>query len=396
MIRSWMMGVLLALLGAPPALAADTLPSFEKILLHETSVSGLSSGAYMAGQFHIAYSGTLNGAALIAGGPFGCAEGQLSIALNRCMRTIAGAPNPVSLLARARVFEQEAKIDPLTNLDDDRVYVFSGTRDGTVTQAVVDETAAFYRLAGLPEASIRYVDDRPAGHAIITEEDGARCEITESPFINDCDYDQAGDLLQHIYGPLNPPSDVPSGQMIEFDQSAFLSSPTTHGLNDTGFVYIPAVCLSGGACRVHIVFHGCKQTTALIDDLFRMTTGYRNWADTNNIILLFPEAHATLANPNSCWDWWGYDDRNYATKSGRQMRAVHAMLLQLAGASLPAADCNEHFASNWQHWQAGRATLCAWWWFCASGSGDQLGLAWSKTTLFETGEGQYNASGCDA
>jgi hypothetical protein len=189
---------------------------------------------------------------------------------------------------------------------------------------------------------------------------------------------------------------MPSGQLIEFDQSSFLANPTSHGLNDTGFVYVPTDCASGATCKPHIAFHGCKQTSALIGDQFRTTTGYRRWADTNGIIVLFPEARATLANPNSCWDWWGYDDPNYATKTGRQMRAVHSMLLQLTGAPQPDSDCDEHTAANWQHWQAGRATLCAWWWFCAAGSGDQLGLAWATTTLFETDNGRFSTSGCDA
>jgi poly(3-hydroxybutyrate) depolymerase len=384
------------LIGSPIAHAADPLPSFDTIDLKESSVSGLSSGAYMAGQFHVAFSSDLKGAAIIAGGPYNCAEGLLGVALSRCMQTGSNAPDPAALLGQAEAFAQSGAIDPLANLVDDRVYIFSGTEDDTVTQTVVDETAAFYRLAGLPEAAIRYVDDRPAGHAFITENQGPSCGTTSSPFINDCDYDQAGDLLQHIYGPLNPPSETPGGQLIAFDQAAFLTNPTSHGLNETGFVYMPADCASGAACRVHIAFHGCKQTTALIGDQYRTTTGYRRWADTNGLIVLFPEAHATLANPNSCWDWWGYDDPNYATKTGRQMRAVHAMLLQLAGATPPAPDCDQHTAANWQHWQAGRASLCAWWWFCAAGSGDQLGLAWATTTLFETANGQFNTSGCDA
>ena len=354
--------------------AAPPLPAFA-VDLEETSVSGLSSGAYMAGQFHVAFSASLKGAAIIAGGPYGCAQGQLPLALNQCMQTHLGAPNSEALLARAQDLEQQGGIDPLANLTDDRVYVFSGTDDGTVAQAVVDQTVDFYLLAGLPETSVRYVDDRPAGHAFITEDEGASCGTTGSPFINDCDYDQAGDLLDHIYGPLDPPAAAPNGQLIEFDQGDFLPDPTSHGLNETGFVYVPADCASGTTCRVHIAFHGCKQTTALIGDRFRTATGYRRWADGNRLIILYPEAQATLANPNSCWDWWGYDDPAYATKTGRQMAAVYAMLLRLAGETPPTPVCPQHTATNWVHWQAGRAFVCSWWWFCAVGSGDQLGLA---------------------
>ena len=48
-----------------PALGADP---------KATSVSGLSSGAFMASQFHIVHSSTVIGAAIVAGGPFACAE----------------------------------------------------------------------------------------------------------------------------------------------------------------------------------------------------------------------------------------------------------------------------------------------------------------------------------
>lgn len=209
-----------------------------------------------------------------------------------------------------------------------------------------------------------------------------------------CDYDQAGDLLQHIYGPLEPPVADPSGQLIEFDQAAFLPKPKSHGMDDTGLVYVPAACAAGEACRVHIAFHGCKQTSALIGDRFRTTTGYRRWADSNNIIILYPEAHATLTNPNSCWDWWSYDDQDYAAKTGRQMAAVHAMLLQLASDTPPAPDCPDHTAAKWEHWQAGRAFVCSWWCFCAVGSVDQLGLAWLTTTLYEHESGLFTVDSC--
>ena len=48
-----------------PALGAD---------LEATSVSGLSAGAFMASQFHIAHSRIVVGVGIVAGGPYGCAE----------------------------------------------------------------------------------------------------------------------------------------------------------------------------------------------------------------------------------------------------------------------------------------------------------------------------------
>lgn len=48
------------------------------------AVSGLSSGAYMAGQFHVALSGTLAGAAVLASGTYGCSRGAVSTAMYHC------------------------------------------------------------------------------------------------------------------------------------------------------------------------------------------------------------------------------------------------------------------------------------------------------------------------
>jgi hypothetical protein len=63
-------------------------------------------------------------------------------------------------------------------------------------------------------------------------------------------------------------------------------------------------------------------------------TGYNRWADTNNMVVLYPQT--SLAATNSCWDWWGYDNANYAKKSGPQMVAIKAMLDQLSSGTVPS------------------------------------------------------------
>ena len=68
-----------------PALAVD---------LRELTVSGVSSGAYMAVQFQVAYSQLVRGAGIIAGGPYDCAEGSVWRALTRCMLPSSWAELP--------------------------------------------------------------------------------------------------------------------------------------------------------------------------------------------------------------------------------------------------------------------------------------------------------------
>jgi poly(3-hydroxybutyrate) depolymerase len=386
--------VLAASAGPSGASATEPLPSFN-VDLAQSSVSGLSSGAYMAGQFHIAFSTTLVGAGIVAGGPYGCAEGQLPVALNRCMQTTLGAPDPARLHELAEELAGEGRIDPLTGLTGDRVYVFSGTEDETVTPPVVARAVDFYRLAGVPDADIEHVVDVAAGHGFITDDEGNACGVTRSPFINDCDYDQAGAILQHIHGALNAPASDLSGSLIEFDQAEFLADPAAHGMGRSGFAYVPASCAAGEPCRVHVAFHGCQQTTDRIGDAFLTGTGYNRWADANRLIILYPQAHETPSNPNACWDWWGYDHPQYMTRSGRQMAAVHAMLTRLGGGSEPPAPfCERHTGYNLGHWQAGRARVCGWWFLCAVGSGENLGFAYNSSMLYESPQGNFGTTPC--
>jgi hypothetical protein len=68
---------------------------------------------------------------------------------------------------------------------------------------------------------------------------------------------------------------------------------------------------------------------------FVRNAGYNKWADTNRIIVLYPQATAVPdeGNLEGCWDWWGYDDPDYATKTGRQMAALRRMVTRLMRAS---------------------------------------------------------------
>ena len=80
-----------ALLGGA-AHAAVNLPQLN-IDTTQTTVSGLSSGGFMAAQLHVAYSATFaKGAGIVAGGPFYCAEGSIVNATGRCMASPAGIP----------------------------------------------------------------------------------------------------------------------------------------------------------------------------------------------------------------------------------------------------------------------------------------------------------------
>lgn len=322
-----------ALLGvvAQAASAAVALPalSLDKT---QTSVSGLSSGGFMTVQLHVAYSATFaKGAGVVAGGPFNCAEGSITNATGRCMTHSSSIPVS-TLVSTTNSWAGSGLIDPVSNLANSRLYLFSGSQDSVVVQAVMNDLNTYYQ-SFVPAANIVYKKNLAAEHAFITDDYGSSCTTKGSPYINNCGFDGAGAILQQIYGPLNARNNGSlGGTFTEFDQTAFVSG---HGMASTGWVYVPAACASGStACKLHVVLHGCQQNTATVGTKVVQNTGYNRWADTNSIIVLYPQT--STAATNSCWDWWGYDSANYAKKSGPQMAAIKAMVDRVGSGTPPA------------------------------------------------------------
>ncbi|MEZ5908412.1 MAG: poly(3-hydroxybutyrate) depolymerase [Hyphomicrobiaceae bacterium] len=311
------------------------------------SVSGLSSGAYMASQLHLAHSRQITGVALVAGGPWGCAESLASTGVARpldayliiqqavagCMQhklTHLGIPDLERLAARARALAAAGQIDDLQGLARARIYLFSGGRDRVVVRETVAAAGELYRRLGVAAEAIAFVTGVPAGHAFVTEKDGSACEATAEPYIAACGYDQAGAVLAHLLGPLAPPSTIAGGAYETFDQRAHVGDRDGHGLADVGLLYVPQSCRTEAGCRVHIVLHGCGQSRHTIGDAFTTTTGFARWADTNRLVLLFPQVKPSRVNPYGCWDWWGYTGTEYLAKTAVQIAALHGMVQRLA------------------------------------------------------------------
>lgn len=324
----------------------------------QISVSGISSGAYMAQQLHVAHSRHIDGAGLIAGGPYRCAAGSyppytwfdmtgLYAATSRCSNTnpwwvYQGPPQVQFSVRETRREAKRGAIDPIEGLRDDRVWMLSGAKDKTVPRKVVDALASYYRnFVTADNVSYQKLDG--AGHAMITDDFGNDCAVSASPFLSDCDFDAAGELLAHILGPLQPRAARGDPAAVrEFDQSEFFDvDDASLSLHLTGHVYVPAPCLQGERCRLHVALHGCQQSEELIGDAFYAEAGYNEWAQTNGIVILYPQVTAWSGtwypgsgNPNSCWDWWGYSGGDYHTRKAGQIQAVASMINVLVGSAL--------------------------------------------------------------
>lgn len=295
----------------------------------------------MAAQFHVAHSTTVRGAAILAAGPWDCAQGSTWRALTNCMSPTRWAPAPQDTLARAQAAAKAGRIDPLEGLKNDRVWLFSGGNDRTVARTEVDALAAFYRHWVAP-GDLAYVTPPEPGHAMPSQDDpeANACPTSDPPYINRCgDLDAAGELLTSLLGPLAPKAATASGTLMSFDQTPYATQAGAAGLGRIGYAYIPAPCRAGG-CRLHVVFHGCRQSADQIGERFAQKAGYNRWAESNRLVVLYPQTTPRYGwsptwpprwtyNPLACWDWWGYENGDATSRQAPQIRAIQGMVEQL-------------------------------------------------------------------
>ncbi|RXJ74258.1 hypothetical protein CS022_04150 [Veronia nyctiphanis] len=324
-----------------PRLGADT---------HSVTVSGLSSGGAMAVQYGVAFSASVKGIGVIAGVPYSCVKpystelgwyfsinGQIQQA-NNCMNEKAN----VSDLHEITLSNAKAgKIDSTRHIAEQKVWLFSGTEDKKVKRQVMDSLFEYYQELGVKESNLAYEYNQPAGHGFVSfiKDNTNSCDETDRPFVNHCadDFDTAKEIFAHLYGSLNmrASQENTSNRLFKFDQKPFFD--TYPYMADEGFIYVPKGCAEKAGCRLHIAFHGCKQSADQFlqsgspKDSYPRLTGYNEWAEANDIVVLYPQAKISYVslNPHSCWDWWGYTDADFTLKSGRQLKAVNNMVSHL-------------------------------------------------------------------
>jgi poly(3-hydroxybutyrate) depolymerase len=364
-MRHWIRlcaALLLALLALPPPGQGQEALGRYPADPAQVSVSGISSGAFMANQLHVARSADIMGVALVAGGLYGCAVDSVaaqgvvamaSVATGPCMRVPSLLRSTDAYVQRMRDFAARGWIDPVEGLARARLYAFTGQADQVVNPEVVRRGVAIYGALGLPAAVFRNTDlpGRGAGHSWVTMNFGLACDANADPYINDCGYDQAGEILRTLYGDLAPRAERATGRTVAFDQKEFApgGDAAPHGLWDTGYLYVPTACAPGAggpACRLHIVLHGCRQSVQQVGDVFHTRIGMNEWADTNRILVLYPQARTVNAgdfrtprptdlfqiNPEGCWNWWGYAyDTRYLFKDGAQVNAIWGMVQRVTG-----------------------------------------------------------------
>jgi len=108
----FLIGILWALLPLGANASVSSLGSYN-VKPDEITVSGISSGAFMAVQIAVSNSSVIKGVGAIAGGPYACAQGSAATATSTCM---IGSPDPAPLINIANTAAGNGEIDPVSNL----------------------------------------------------------------------------------------------------------------------------------------------------------------------------------------------------------------------------------------------------------------------------------------
>jgi hypothetical protein len=196
----------------------------------QISVSGISSGGFMAHQFHVAHSEHIMGVGIVAGGPYHCASGSILDAVTKCSQFVMLECNRLGLdakwcsktdrapknqaaatraaeasFAEAKKQEAAGTISKLAGLRDDKVYLISAEYDAIVPHGVMDTVFHFYAdpdKAGIEKGNIEYNRTFPARHTMVRDgfnrpagDAVGNCALPPAPspptdknaFIDDCE-----------------------------------------------------------------------------------------------------------------------------------------------------------------------------------------------------------------
>lgn len=318
--------------------AAATLPKLH-VDRARVAVAGMSAGAYMAEQAQLAYPEIFRGAALIAGGPYDCAQDSVATAVTTCMKGSPAPPDSAALATLAQERAAKGEIGPLAKLAGGKVYILHGKQDPVIAESVAHATVDFYSalkaaVPALSSLTVTWDGSRDFSHTFPTEAAGIDCDKVGTPFLGKCGFDGAGAVFHALFGAPAHKLAPAKGKLQHFDQKALLPDGKEAALADEGVAYVPPACLKGRRCGVLVALHGCLQNMDSVGEAFVREAGFNRWADAYDVAVLYPQTRSGVAaNPKACWDWFGYTGADYATRDGVQLRWLVAAVTALGRSS---------------------------------------------------------------
>lgn len=376
------------------------------------TISGISSGAFMAVQMSTIFSNQFSGVGTVAGGFFYCAQNHLQEKIKEGQLTLIGAKNlflysntnlistntsqwfepatanPIyqsvavcmhnpKMATRPDLekFEAEKKIRPIDNFKFLKTYIYQGEFDSVVHKEMAQQLVAFYNENKIPNENIK-LSRGEGGHNFPTDKENLNsCLAEKVPYISSCNKDVAKEILEQTTSNLYIKSEPSLDHIFVVDQNLDVKNKMaaekdwkqpSQSLAPYGYLYANEKCLKDPAsCHLHVALHGCEMSDSYNKDFdevyaeqvskyqnlsmrkksklivnvlnlpyieqktnmygalkFVVNAGYIDYAEKNNLMILFPQTWITEENypynPKGCWDWFGWTGSNYATTQGTE------------------------------------------------------------------------------
>ncbi len=402
----------------------------------KVTISGISSGGFMANQMATIFSSEISGVGTVAGGFYYCAEDYLPKKIKQDAKTIGttnlflfeptekvisdtlnpfiifrglnpqtwfrpqkgnpiyrsvaicmGEPDKAQLeTAYLKKNEENHLIDPLFHLRDQKVYLFQGLADSVLNSHMQNKLKEHYLAVGVKSENIQMEEGEGSHNFPTVRTDGIDCGSEEVPYVSSCGIDVAGNILKQLVKTSLVRGEFTKEHIYLVDQTDFFNGTKREeewvqpsaSIAPYGYLYASDKCLeTPGLCHLHVALHGCKMSDSyqesfqaqyqnqvnaykilsmrskkdwrgftnvlpFIEDKvnqygllkFVQDAGYLEYAEANNVMVLFPQTWITEANfpynPKGCWDWFGWTDEQYATKKGAEAKWLMPFIRSVA------------------------------------------------------------------
>ncbi len=342
----------------------------------EISVSGFSSGGFMAVQMGTIFSSEISAVGTAAGGFFYCAENHLQekieegkrapflgtrnlflfqnnpgilsdvftgrafrLDVNNWVSPAAGNPNYTSVsicmqnpkmasLPSLKEFEEKGLIDSIENLKNQRIYIYHGKSDALIHPEMSKRLKEYYISNGVDERQIQ-LKNISGGHNIPTNNSKlGSCQSQTFPYLSSCDFNMAEELLKQMTGDSLARAEANLSHLYRVDQNLIpvneglkvedWKSPAS-SLGAYGYLYANDACLKKpGSCKLHIALHGCEMSDSFDPQLDLRYSGQVAQSQVVNLV---------EKNSDLLWYWmWAwptneqrklsYSTLKFATQSG--------------------------------------------------------------------------------
>ena len=89
-----------------------------------------------------------------------------------------------------------------------------------------------------------------------------------------------------------------------------------------------------------MALHGCNQSVGMIGTRFIEYAGYNDVAESNDVIIIYPQVLNSTSNPYACWDFTGYTSSNYLTRDAVQTKALYNIFTNLQAGKINFKNAN--------------------------------------------------------